>query len=321
MKQFATLLKAEFLEHKGGMFWLPAVIGALLITLTLVMGGTALKGRIQVPVDGQGVQVMTMGDLRARIDARVGAENTSDVLETVSIVATLLSAAPILLFAALSTYFILTSSLHSERADRSILFWKSMPVSDTKTVLAKFAGGTVLPLLIALAIAFVVYIVVLAVTTGVAVHWGLSDIFSLWSPRALFSAALAMVVFCFCYVLWAAPIYGWILLASAAAPRAPLLAAFLPPLVLGVLEGLFLRSGWLLEAIARRISGTYIGLEEMSPATLSNGRPSADLIIAEMLKAPIEMLSALASPSMALGLVVTALFLAGAIQLRRRKAL
>lgn len=319
MKQFASLLKAEFIDHKGGMMWLPLAIAGLIVIALVYAAFMGLTNQASIQFDGGGLTIRDIGDLRASIARELPPEKAGSALETANVAATLISSLMLLVSAIFASYFSMATALHNERADRSILFWKSMPVSDTQTVLAKFTANTVMAFAVALAIAFVVYLVALVVMTVLASHYGVPGLLHLWSPRAMASSLTAMVVFCLCYVIWAAPVYAWILLASAAAPRAPLLVAFMPPLVLAVMEGLFLRSSWLLDQIGERVMAVHLGL-------FDSGRPvrsiaGADDLIAELLRKPLDMLSSLAVIEVPVGLAVAALFLCGAIEIRRRKAL
>ena len=46
-------------------------------------------------------------------------------------------------------FFYCIDALYADRADRSVLFWKSLPLSDAETVLSKFATAAVLIPLVA----------------------------------------------------------------------------------------------------------------------------------------------------------------------------
>src|SRR5262249_34417013 len=66
------------------------------------------------------------------------------------------AATVLILTAMLVAAFYCLDALHGERRDRSILFWKSLPVSDRTTVLSKL----IVPALILPAIAFALTVVV-----------------------------------------------------------------------------------------------------------------------------------------------------------------
>jgi ABC-2 type transport system permease protein len=126
--------------------------------------------------------------------------------------------------------FYAVDALYGERRDRSVLFWKSMPVSDWTTVLAKLAIPVLVLPLVTFAVTFVVQLFMFAfgllgAGSGLWSHLGLLQMW--WSE--LFH----MVAF---HGIWWAPFWGWFLLASAYARRAPLLWAVLPPLAIGFAE-------------------------------------------------------------------------------------
>jgi ABC-2 type transport system permease protein len=129
-------------------------------------------------------------------------------------------------------------ALHGERRDRSILFWKSMPVSDLTVVLSKAAIPIFVLQLICFAVAaavmwvmfFLSSAVLLASGTGVAHFWSLLPI-----VQMSFLLLYHLVIL---HGLWHAPFYGWMLMVSSWARRAPFLWAVLPPLAIGIVEKL-----------------------------------------------------------------------------------
>lgn len=126
--------------------------------------------------------------------------------------------------------FYSVDALYGERRDRSILFWKSLPVSDWTAVLAKLSIPLLVLPLVTFAVTLVVQLFMLAfglIGSGAAAwsHVGLM--------RLLWDELFHMVAF---HGIWWAPFWGWFLLASAWARRAPLLWAVLPPLAIGFAE-------------------------------------------------------------------------------------
>src|SRR3989441_1617369 len=112
-------------------------------------------------------------------------------------------------------------ALYGERRDRSILFWKSLPVSDLTTVLSKFAIPLVILPLLSFAIAVVTQFVMLLLSSAVLLGSGLS-VGTLGARMSFFHMSLMLLYHILTvHGLWYAPIYGWLLLGSAWAPRAP----------------------------------------------------------------------------------------------------
>src|SRR5438128_2573320 len=132
--------------------------------------------------------------------------------------------------------FYCLDALHGERRDRSILFWKSLPVSDLITVVSKASIPLLVLPLLTFAITFVTQFIMLLLSTVVLLGSGLS-FSTLWSHVSLFQMSLALFYHLLVvHGLWYAPIFGWLLLVSAWARRAAFLWAALPPLAIGVVE-------------------------------------------------------------------------------------
>jgi ABC-2 type transport system permease protein len=201
--------------------------------------------------------------------------------------------------------FYCLDALHGERRDRSILFWKSLPVSDLTTVLAKASIPVViLPLLtfaITVATQWIMLLASMAVLQGSGVGAG-----RLWNDLPLFRMWVGLfdhlVSF---HGFWYAPFYGWLLLVSAWARRAPFLWAALPLFAIGILEKHAFNSSHFAKMLQYRFAG---GAEY---GALSGGSMPMDMPV------HLSPFNILTSPGMWIGLAVAAVFLAAAIRLRR----
>ena len=196
-------------------------------------------------------------------------------------------------------------ALYGERRDRSILFWKSLPVSDLTTVLSKFTIPLIILPLLSFAIAVVTQFVMLLLSSAVLLGSGLS-VGTLWARMSFFHMSLMLLYHILTvHGLWYAPIYGWLLLVSAWAPRAPFISAFLPPFVIWGVEKIAFRTSHFLAMLQYRLTGPQ-------PSTT---RAPGDT--------PMDMLSGLtpaqffSTPGLWIGLAVAAIFLAAAVRLRR----
>ena len=131
-------------------------------------------------------------------------------------------------------FFYCLSSMYDERKDKSILFWKSMPVSDEKTVLSKvFSALVVIPaigIVVCIATAFVLFVIasIFTLVNGAspAILWNFGSI-----AKAIFNLAMLLPV----YSLWALPTIGWLMLCSAWSRRVPFLWAVIVPILSGVM--------------------------------------------------------------------------------------
>ncbi len=201
--------------------------------------------------------------------------------------------------------FYCLDALYGERRDRSILFWKSLPISDLTTVLSKAAIPLVLLPLLTWIITVVTQSIMLLINVTVYHARGI-DTGPLHSSLPLTQNAV-MVLYrqVAIHALWYAPIWCWFLLVSAWARRTPLLWAVLPPFALGVLEMITLHTGHVFEFLKYRIHSP-VGSDGISSG---NG-----MVMGDMPLSPAHFLS---TPGLWAGLALAAVFLAAAIQLRR----
>jgi ABC-2 type transport system permease protein len=194
-------------------------------------------------------------------------------------------------------------ALHGERRDRSILFWKSMPVSDLTVVLSKAAIPIFVLQLISFAVAaavmWIMFIlssaVLLATGTGVAQFWSLLPI-----VQMSFLLLYHLVIL---HGLWHAPFYGWMLMVSSWARRVPFLWAVLPPLAIGIVEKLVFNTSHFAGMLLYHLGGS------------SDSSPKSGDLMNMLGHFHPEML--LSESGLWTGLAATAVFLAVAVRLRR----
>ncbi|HEU0016061.1 MAG TPA: hypothetical protein VFQ45_20455 [Longimicrobium sp.] len=203
--------------------------------------------------------------------------------------------------------FYCLEALSGERRDRSILFWKSLPVSDPATVLAKAALPLVVLPLATLAAIVAMHVAMLLVSTVVVAVTG-QDVSVLWREVRLLRL-WGMLLYALPVVsLWLAPVYAFLLLASGWARRTAALWALLPPLALGGLEKLTMDTSYLASTAVYRLLGWYG--EAFVPHLESTQVPFHP-------QAVITPGRFLASPGLWVGLALAAVFLAAAVRLRR----
>jgi ABC-2 type transport system permease protein len=199
-------------------------------------------------------------------------------------------------------------ALNNERRDRSILFWKSLPVSDLITVLSKaFIALIVLPVIV-FAIATATTLLMLILGSAVVAANGVNPA-TLWAHWPMFKMSLVLVYVLAVTALWYAPIYGWLLFVSGWARRVPFLWAVLPPLGVCILEKIAFDTSHIASLLVYRLTGAFSEGFEM-PAhgdKIKTIDPLAAL-------APIKFLSSLGLWS---GLLIAVGFLAASIWLRR----
>jgi ABC-2 type transport system permease protein len=218
-----------------------------------------------------------------------------------------IAASIILLTGFLVGLFYCLDALNSERRDRSILFWKSMPVSDRTTVLAKAAIPMAVLPLVAFAIALVTQFVMLILSTVVLLGNRVSPAI-LWTRLPLVSMTLVMIYGLTVHVLWYAPIYGWLLLVSAWARRAAFLWVVLPLFAVVILERM---------AFSTKYFGLFLRYRVLGAMTEAFAPHVGNAPITRL--AQLDPLKFLSSAGLWLGLVFAAICLAAAVRLRRNR--
>ena len=223
-----TLVRREFWEHRA--LWL-----APLVIVGLVALSTAI-GRVHIELDD--------------------AERLGSSPEALLSIVQLVLAVPLYITSVFVGSYYLLDSLYAERKDRSILFWKSLPVSDGLTVGAKLLVGLVVVPFGVFALALVADAVYTAILETRVVLGNVPRVLN-WSTREWLRTEAVMFLATLFAVLWWAPIAGYLLLVSAWVRRAPILWATLP-LVLGpVLEWVAFGTRYLLSFSDYRINGIW----------------------------------------------------------------
>jgi ABC-2 type transport system permease protein len=294
MNRFLWLVRREVWEHKAIWFAPSIVIACLFLLLAFA---------------------------RAHLGYDVGMP-FSDLARDAQIVlhqfAYLMVAAIVFFVMGVIAFFYAIDSLYADRNDRSVLFWKSLPLSDAETVLSKFATGVVVVPVVALLgsviaqfVAGGVIMAKLAVTGEPVGFW--------LHPEALAGGALIAVVACLSVILWYAPLVAYLMLVSAWAPRAPFLWAVLPPVAAMVLERIVMETSYIQDFIASRLFGVLAifhgvdrGPGDPEPKSLSDlADRLAGVDAGESLRAFYS------SPDLWLGVVAAGLLLAAAMWVRR----
>ena len=275
-RPFLTLVRRELWEH-GSLVWAPLAMALMIIVVSLVSG--MVKGSVDID----------LGEDRPLPELFGDAEKQRGIFTLVMAGLVL----PQLLVGFVVVFFYLLDSLFTERRDRSILFWKSLPVSDAKTVLSKlFVALVAVPLwswALSLVVGLVVFGVVAAQVSGTPAA-GLGT----WHGGTWLTVRASLLGKLAIGVLWYLPVAGWLLLVSVLAKRAPFLWATLPFLVLSLAERIALGSNVVGALVAQRLFGFREEVSLMSEFPL------------------------LASPGLWIGVAVGAALVYAAIRVRRR---
>jgi ABC-2 type transport system permease protein len=218
------------------------------------------------------------------------------------------AASGLMLTAMVFAVFYSLASLHAERRDRSVLFWKSLPVSDLTTVLSKVT----IPLVVLPIATAVVALVTIGLMLGLAamtVSGAGLDPSRLLAQLDLPTLVISFPYGLFALALWHAPVIGWLMLVSAWAKRMTVLSALAPPAAICLFERLALGTTYAWDFLRHRlVSGFAVGFSPLPPGVRSTfGGEGPD---------PMHFLS---NPGLWGGLVFTAACLAACVWLRRTR--
>jgi ABC-2 type transport system permease protein len=294
MNRFLWLIRREVWEHKA--IWVaPAIVIGCLVLLVLT-------GNVHLGPIGEGG------------DASALAAIPPDLQRKLLVVVYAGLALVVFMVMGIVVFFYAIDSLYADRRDRSVLFWKSLPLSDLETVLSKFAVAILVIPLVALAASVVAQLVIAA---GGSARLSMSGLPGglMWEPRAMLGGFTVSLLWCLTAMLWYAPIVGYLMLASAWAPRGPFLWAVLPPVGLWILERVVVGSEYVGDFITGRLFGLYRLLGERSGGEVN--RPDGDLEAIGSVDLVGSLREFYAAPDLWLGVGAAALLLAGAMWVRR----
>lgn len=238
---FKWLLKREFWENRGGFLWAPVITGIIVIALTLLL---SLIGTVQVrssdfnvsidsDINTHASLVDTVKAHSSGLDASMGSDINTHAQQIGRLGDGILLAGVLLamIVMAFVVFFYALGSLYDDRRDRSVLFWKSLPISDLETVLSKATWALLLAPLLAVAIGLVIGVTLWLIAAGAMASNGLpgsSAMFTHSHPLRVIGQVLCMIPV---YLLWALPTVGWLMLCSAWSRSKPFLWAVLIPVL------------------------------------------------------------------------------------------
>lgn len=131
----------------------------------------------------------------------------------------------------------LLSSLYKDRKDKTILFWKSLPVSEKINVLVKLFFGAFCYTGVALIIAWITCIIIFVLIFFAQFLLGAQGIFTaILSELTFMNFIVLPLISLFMAALWGVPVFGYVLFVSALVKRAPFFMAIWPPLAVIIIE-------------------------------------------------------------------------------------
>lgn len=311
---FTWLLKREFWENRGGFFWAPVITGGIFVVLNLILaviGSIAARGSMN---DGG----FNIDEAPNKAQAIVGGIGDGMLLGGVTLACVVL---------AFVVFFYALGTLYDDRRDRSVLFWKSLPISDTHMVLSKLTWALVLAPLLAVGVGILIGLamwLISALTITVNGLPGSAALFTHSHPLRIIGGVLASLPV---YVFWALPAVGWLMFCSAWSRSKPFLWAVLVPVLAcviismtDILPGLEIRHDIIWYTVV------YRGLASVIPGawfpTLSGGAitPNDGINSPDELANAIDLTrswQAFATADLWIGAAIGVALIVGAIYLRR----
>ncbi|NVM77244.1 ABC-2 type transport system permease protein [Duganella sp. SG902] len=312
MKTMKWLIKREMWENKGMLLWTPVVIAVAVAVLALASIFLGKSGNFEV--QGQHIGSVTIeGKMRAQI---------AEMMAQAYVAAGM----PVLMLLSLLVFFYCLNALHDERRDRSLLFWKSLPVSDFTTVMSKLLLAVVVAPLIAIGIAIALGLVILLAACVMLAMHGTNMFGAVLSQPDFYLTPLRLVGLLPVYALWALPTVGWLLMVSSMARSKVFLWAVGTPLITTLLmlwaeKALHLgfNTGWFASNVTSRlllsvVPGSWLNFphkEEMTEAVAQ--RMAVPEVIFNLSWA------SLGNASMWVGAIAGVAMIAVAVTMRRRR--
>ena len=326
---FRLLLRREFWEHRGGFLWAPLLAGAIFLLLaTMGIGVGELAARrvanssnhAMISTDGGKFEINGL-DL-SRLTEKMSADDMRELGGAVDGMLFMAGSWPLIVLAFV-VFFYCLGSLYDERKDRSVLFWKSLPVSDGQTVLSKVASATLMAPTLAVIASIVTMLGFLIIMSVAVLFHGGNPITLLWGPGSPFKVGLNMLACIPIYALWALPTVGWLMLCSSWARSKPFLWAIMIPLFAGIFVSWFdlmqlfnLDSVWFWKNVVGRSLISVFPATWIDAAHIGEISGDGPSVIHEVINLRT-MYSVLGSAQLWIGAAVGAAMIFASIRLRR----
>ena len=320
MKTMKWLVTREFWEHKGAIFWAPIVVASAIV---LFIGGSIVYAISMGKFGG----AITINGRDANMTMVFNNLSPQDQENFVNIMTTgyLAAAAPLYIMLSVVIFFYCLNAMFEERRDRSILFWKSLPVSDQQTVLSKVATALLVAPVITIAVATFASILILLITCAFMGFNGVNVFGAVLTSSQVYLGPLQILGMLPVYALWALPTVGWLLMLSAWAKSKVFLWAVGTPIIVILivkwaeqLVGSEMNVDWFIQNVVARgllglLPGAWFGFEQVPPELLTDGRAM------DFGNVFAQSWMTLAAPSVWIGAIAGALMIFAAMRLRRWK--
>jgi ABC-2 type transport system permease protein len=230
---FRLLLKREYWENRGGFFWAPVIVGAISLLFSLLASITGVIMMRKAIDSGNSPWDETEF---ASMQGHQAVDKIMGFMGDINFISGIALSYLVMIFV---IFFYALGSLHDERKDRSVLFWKSLPVSDTQTVLSKVVWALLLAPVLSAVIGLAIGLCMWIISTVSMMFGGIPGSVAGFTEAHPFLILKNVLISLPVYALWALPTVGWLMLCSAWARSKPFVwAVMLPILVAAVLSWL-----------------------------------------------------------------------------------
>ncbi len=308
---FKWLLKREFWENRGGFFWAPVITGGIFLVLFSLAA-------LILSIAGRSSHELHLDDAPEQAHRIVGGIGDGMLLGGVILACVVL---------AFVVFFYALGTLYDDRRDRSVLFWKSLPVSDTHMVLSKLAWALVLAPLLAVGVGILIGVALWLISALTITVNGLpagGALFTHSHPLRVIGGVIASLPV---YVFWALPAVGWLMFCSAWARSKPFLWAVLVPVLAcviismtDILPGLQIRHDLIWYTVVYRGLLSVVPGAWFPPLEGGAANPGVEINTPDELASAIDLTrswNAFATTDLWIGAVIGVALIVGAIHLRR----
>lgn len=316
MNTFPMLLKREYWEHRGGFLWAPFIAGGVFLAFLIMALAVAQSGVGRANIQ---LGALRLNELTQRLDDAQRAMLGAGIDATM-----LMVAGQIGFVVAIVVFFYCLGALYDDRRDRSVLFWKSLPISDRDTVLSKVVSAVAVAPAIGIVAGIATGLGMLLIIGIYLAFHGINVFGLILSAAHPLQVAAILVGVLPVYIVWALPTVGWLLLCSAWARSKPFLWALALPVGAGILVSWFdLMRSWSLpdswfwthvvgRALLSVVPGSWMSVDEFQRFDRIND--PTELLNAMSLS---EHYAVLAQPATWIGAAIGMAMIVLAIRLRR----
>lgn len=298
-----ALIKREVWEHRS--IWITPAAVAFVVTFI------AIAAVVMVAAFGEAIN--------PEIE-RIADATLPDAMRRAALAVFLLGNTTVFMFAMwFLLIFYCLDALYAERKDRSILFWRSLPITDAETAISKLLTAVLAIPLATMAGVIISHLLNLVIMSIWLSTEGVNPIRFIWAAVPLFDTWTAVLIFLVAMPIWMAPLLGWLLFISAWAKRGPLLRAVLPIAILPFLEYIIFKTWHLGKAIVARLGPEQMPIFDIFEFAERFDEDNLHDVLAEnvSLLSMLDIGKFLTSFEVWAGVIVCGLFVTAAIYVRR----